>query len=90
MAPIRTAIAFGVKSLSRPGRGCPRSGRVRVEPRIEALSLGSTLTLPTLRAGPFPLPGRERGYHMRLSRPLRSSAQPPVAYCLRKVAGLYA
>ncbi|NUB09257.1 hypothetical protein FW320_24155 [Azospirillum sp. Vi22] len=83
-------IALGINSLSHPGRGCPRSGRVRVEPRIKALILGSTLALPTLHAGPFPLPGRERGYHMRLSRPPPSQRSAPVAYCLRKAAGLYA
>ncbi|KAA0675950.1 hypothetical protein DS843_29280 [Roseomonas genomospecies 6] len=33
---------------------------MRVGPRIVALILGPTLTLPALRAGPFPLLGRER------------------------------
>ncbi|QCO15407.1 hypothetical protein D3869_09325 [Azospirillum brasilense] len=46
-------------SLSRPGRGWPE-GPSEGRPRIEELILGLTLTLPTLRAGPFPLPGRER------------------------------
>ncbi|NUB07498.1 hypothetical protein FW320_15105 [Azospirillum sp. Vi22] len=31
-------------------------------PRIEALILGGTLTLPPLCGGPLPLPGRERGF----------------------------
>ncbi|QCN97858.1 hypothetical protein D3093_22140 (plasmid) [Azospirillum argentinense] len=34
----------------------PGEGRARIKPPL----LGGTLTLPTLRAGPFPLPGRER------------------------------
>ncbi|KAA0679076.1 hypothetical protein DS843_17860 [Roseomonas genomospecies 6] len=83
-------MALGIESLSRPGRGCPRSGRVRVEPRIKALILGGTLTLPTLRAGPFPLPGRERGSPMRLSRLPPGQRSALLAYCLRETGGLYA
>ncbi|KAA0683873.1 hypothetical protein DS843_00015 [Roseomonas genomospecies 6] len=33
---------------------------MRVPARIRHLPVASALTLPTLRAGPFPLPGRER------------------------------
>ncbi|QCN97353.1 hypothetical protein D3093_19035 (plasmid) [Azospirillum argentinense] len=49
----------GCKPLSRPGRGWPE-GPGEGLTRINAPLLAYTLTLPTLRAGPFPLPGRER------------------------------
>ncbi|QCO03472.1 hypothetical protein D3867_15505 (plasmid) [Azospirillum argentinense] len=55
-------IASGVaaKPLSRPGRGWPE-GPGEGRARIIVLIPGGTLTLPPLRGGPLPLPGRERG-----------------------------
>ncbi|QCO01807.1 hypothetical protein D3867_06975 [Azospirillum argentinense] len=47
-------------SLSRPGRGWPE-GPGEGPARIKRLPLAGTLTLPPLRGGPLPLPGRERG-----------------------------
>ncbi|QCO04005.1 hypothetical protein D3867_18650 (plasmid) [Azospirillum argentinense] len=53
-----------------------RAGEGRA--RIVALILGDTLTLPTLRVGPFPLPGRERG-RKRTPTPYRTQRMTPLS-----------
>ncbi|KAA0683765.1 hypothetical protein DS837_18560 [Azospirillum brasilense] len=64
-----SVAGVAAKPLSRPGRGRPE-GPGEGRARIIALILGGTLTLPPLRGGPLPLPGRERGCsRRRLERP---------------------
>ncbi|PNQ99395.1 hypothetical protein C1S70_07470 (plasmid) [Azospirillum argentinense] len=62
--------------LSRPGRGWPE-GPGEGRARIKALILVYTLTLPPLRGGPLPLPGRERENHSGLTPPGSLSAPAP-------------
>ncbi|QCO04117.1 hypothetical protein D3867_19330 (plasmid) [Azospirillum argentinense] len=63
--------------LSRPGRGWPE-GPGEGRARIKALILVYTLTLPPLRGGPLPLPGRERENHSGLTLPGSPSAPAPL------------